>query len=289
MKSMTGFGKGETNTKEGKIVVEARSENHRFLDIKIQLPDSTLSTEQKLSDAIKKNILRGKIRITVGLENIKNTSADININLAKQYKKSLDKLKKELGIKEPTRLEHYIMIKEIFSPDSNNDAAKNQIADIERTLISAIKKLDETRKLEGRKLEKDIKARIHTIDKLTQTIKAKRKTFMKDTSLKLKQRIEKLIDDQQIDEARLYQETAFLAERSDITEEIVRLKAHIEKFRETIRKQGSIGKELDFLLQEMNREAGTISAKAKDAEISHLMITFRSELEKIREQVQNIE
>jgi len=286
---MTGFGKGETNTKEGKIVVEARSENHRFLDIKIQLPDSTLSTEQKLSDAIKKNILRGKIRITVGLENIKNTSADININLAKQYKKSLDKLKKELGIKEPTRLEHYIMIKEIFSPDSNNDAAKNQIADIERTLISAIKKLDETRKLEGRKLEKDIKARIHTIDKLTQTIKAKRKTFMKDTSLKLKQRIEKLIDDQQIDEARLYQETAFLAERSDITEEIVRLKAHIEKFRETIRKQGSIGKELDFLLQEMNREAGTISAKAKDAEISHLMITFRSELEKIREQVQNIE
>ena len=289
MKSMTGFGKGETNTKEGKIVVEARSENHRFLDIKIQLPDSTLSAEQQLSDAIKKSILRGKIRITVGLENIKSTSADINIDLAKQYKKSLDKLKKELGIDEPTRLEHYIMIKDIFSPNSNNDAGKNQIADLEKTLIAAIKKLDETRKLEGRKLEKDIKARLQIIDKITQTIKTKRKNFMKATSLKLKQRIEKLIDDTQIDETRLYQETAFLAERSDITEELVRLKAHIGKFRETTRKQGSIGKEMDFLLQEMNREAGTISAKAKDAEISHLMITFRAELEKIREQVQNIE
>jgi uncharacterized protein (TIGR00255 family) len=127
------------------------------------------------------------------------------------------------------------------------------------------------------------------IDKLTATIKSKRKDFIKNTSVKLKERIEKLLEDTKIDEERLYQETAYLAERSDITEELVRLQAHISKFRETSNKKGSIGKELDFLLQEMNREAGTISAKSKDAEISHCIIDLRSEMEKIREQVQNIE
>jgi uncharacterized protein (TIGR00255 family) len=112
---------------------------------------------------------------------------------------------------------------------------------------------------------------------------------MESSSLKLRERISKILEDSQIDEARLYQEAAFLTERSDITEELVRLKAHISKFRETLRSKGSIGKELDFLLQEMNREAGTIAAKAKDAEISHFTIELRSELEKIREQLQNIE
>ncbi len=289
MKSMTGYGKSEVETKHGKLVVETRSENHRFLDIKFQLPDSTLSIENQLSEAVKNSILRGKIRVTVSLETPKNNSSSINLDLAKKTKTNIDKLKKELGIKEETRLEHFLMIREIFAADTKQTLSKNETAVIIKTVLEAIKKLDQSRASEGKKLEKDIKQRLKIIDKLTLMIKSKRKDFIKNTSIKLKEKIEKLLEDTKIDEERLYQETAYLAERSDITEELVRLKAHISKFRETSNKKGSIGKELDFLLQEMNREAGTISAKSKDAEISHCIIDLRSEMEKIREQVQNIE
>ncbi len=289
MKSMTGYGKSEVETKYGKLVVETRSENHRFLDIKFQLPDSTLSIENQLSETVKNSILRGKIRVTVSLESPKNNSSSINLELAKKTKKNIDLLKKELGIKEETRLEHFLMIREIFAGDTKQSLSKEEIAVVDKTVSEAIKKLDQSRSSEGKKLGKDIRQRLKTIEKLTVTIKSKRKDFIKNTSLKLQERIEKLLEDTKIDEERLYQETAYLAERSDITEELVRLKAHISKFRETCGKNGSIGKELDFLLQEMNREAGTISAKSKDAEISHCIIDLRSEMEKIREQVQNIE
>ena len=289
MKSMTGFGKSETETKYGKIVIEARSENHRFLDVKFQIPESALSIEPGLAEYVKKVILRGKVRVTLGIEGMRNNSSSLNLETAKEAKKTLEKLKKELHIKEEVRLEHLLAIREIFSSEPGPTINRNQIPGIKRTLNNAIRKLDDTRKSEGNKLEKDVKQRIRKIERLTQKIKTKRKGYMKNASTKLKERIEKLLEDSQIDEGRLYQEAAFLAERSDITEELVRLKAHISKFRETLRQTGSVGKELDFLLQEMNRESGTISAKSKDAEISHLIIVFRSELEKIREQVQNIE
>ncbi|MCK5391590.1 MAG: YicC family protein [Deltaproteobacteria bacterium] len=289
MKSMTGYGKSESETKYGKLIVETRSENHRFLDIKFQLPESTLSIENPLSEAVKNLILRGKIRVSISFEDTKNNSFVLNVDLAKKSKKNIDKLKKELGIKEEVRLEHFLMIKEIFSTEAKHTLSRNDTSDIMRTVLQAIKKLDEARTSEGRKLEKDIRNRLQIIEKLTTRIKSKRKGFIKNTSLKLQERIQKILENTKIDEERLYQETAFLAERSDITEELVRLKAHIDKFREISRKKGSIGKELDFLLQEMNREAGTISAKSKDAEISHFIIDLRSEMEKIREQVQNIE
>ena len=289
MKSMTGYGKSEAETKFGKAVIEARSENHRFLDIKIQTPESISSIEPELAESVKKIVLRGKVRLTVSLEGTRNSSPALNVELVKESKKNLERLRKETGIKEEIRIEHFLMIKDIFAPESRESLDKKDMLEIEKILSDAIQKLDETRKIEGKKLERDLKGRLRNIESLTRTIATKRKDFMKTASAKLKDRISKVLDENQIDEARLYQETAFLAERSDITEEIVRLKAHIGKFRGTTRKQGSIGKELDFLIQEMNREAGTVSAKAKDAEISHLTIDLRSELEKMREQIQNIE
>ena len=289
MKSMTGFGKSEAETKYGKVVVEARSENHRFLDIKILLPESVSSIEPELAETVKKLILRGKLRITVSLEGAKAVPPVLNLDLAKQLRKSLESLKKEFGIKEELRLEHFLTVKDIFTTEARDQLSGSDVLEIENVLRRAIQKLDDARKAEGKKLEKDFKERLDKIENLTRTISTKRKDFMKTASLKLKERISKILEENQIDEARLYQETAFLTERSDITEELVRLKAHIGKFRETIRNKGSIGKELDFLLQEMNREAGTVAAKAKDAEISHFTIDLRSELEKIREQLQNIE
>src|SRR4030066_29302 len=196
MKSMTGFGRGGVETDFGKVSVEARSENHRFLDINFQLPEAISSFEPSLIEIAKEFMSRGKVRITVVAE--------------------------------------------------------------------ALKKLDEMRKHEGKKLEKDLKQRTLIAERLTGKIEAKRENFTKELAEKLRGRIKELLNEIEIDETRLYQEVAILADRSDITEETVRLKAHINKFKETFNKDGSIGRELDFLLQEMNREAGTISAKSKD-------------------------
>jgi uncharacterized protein (TIGR00255 family) len=289
MKSMTGYGRGEMETDRGKIVVEARAENHRFLDINFQLPEAIFAIEPSLTEITKEVVLRGKVRISIAVEGLRNKSSTINIEFAKKSLSSLEKLKKELDIKEPTKLEHILMIKEFFSSEEKTTIHKEHYPKIEEALVVAVKKLDETRKSEGKKLQKDLKIRIQKVRKLLERIESKREDFMKDFSEKLRERIKDLLEDAQVDENRLYQETAFLAERTDITEEIVRLKAHINKFRETINKDGSIGKELDFLLQEMNRESGTISAKSKDAEISHYIIELRSEMEKMREQAQNIE
>lgn len=289
MKSMTGFGKSSADTGYGKVAIEARSENHRYLDVKLQLPDALTAIEPELSDIVRKLLQRGKVRITVSLEGVQNGAPSLNIELAKQFRKNLEKLEKELGIKEDIRLDHFLALREIFSPQQKTKPDAKDVKNIEAALVSALKKLDAARVSEGKKLEKDLVRRIGKIERLTRSIQNKRKDFMKTASAKLKERISKALEDVQVDEGKLYQEAAFLTERSDITEEIVRLNAHTAKFRQTIRDGGSVGRELDFLLQEMNREAGTISAKAKDAEISHLTIDLRSELEKIREQIQNIE
>jgi uncharacterized protein (TIGR00255 family) len=289
MKSMTGFGRGEVQTNLGKIVVEARAENHRFLDINFQLPEAILAIELVLSQIAKKIILRGKVRITVVVEELKNKSSTINIELAKESRKALEKLKKEIGITEKIKLEHILMIKEFFSSEEKTKLGKDHYSKIEETMSEAIKNLDEMRKSEGKKLENDLKHRIQKAKNLIERIESKREDFINDFSSKLRERMKEMLEDIKIDETRLYQEAAFLAERSDITEEIVRLKAHINKFKDTMNKDGSIGRELDFLLQEMNRESGTISAKSKDAEVSHLILELRSEMERMREQVQNIE
>lgn len=289
MKSMTGFGRGELETDMGKIVIEARAENHRFLDINFQFPDAVSSIEPGLTEVVKKTVLRGKLRITVQIEELKNKSRAINVELAKQHFKTLEKLRKELGIKEEMELEHLLMMKEFFTSDVKTEFGKKNKAEVEEALGQAVRKLDEMRTSEGKKLEKDLKQRTAKIEKLVRSIESKRASFMKDYSEKLRTRVQELLQDVQIDEGKLYQEVAFLAERSDTTEEIVRLQAHISKLRETFGKSGSIGRELDFLIQEMNREAGTIAAKSKDAAVSHFTVELRSEMEKIREQIQNIE
>lgn len=289
MKSMTGYGNSEIETSLGKIIVEAKSENYRFLDINMQLPESVLSIEPELIEIIKQNVTRGKVRIVLISEELRRRTPVMNIKLAKDSFRMLQKLKKELPIQDKTRLEHVLLLKEFFSYESKPTLSKVYFNKIKTALRSAVAKLDEARTSEGKKIEKDLRDRIQKLERLAKQVNEKRSSFKKTFSESIKSRIGKLLDDKQLDESRLNQEIALMAERTDITEEIVRLKAHISKFNQTIKKNHSIGRECDFLLQEMNREAGTISAKSKDASISHLIIDFRSEIEKMREQVQNIE
>jgi uncharacterized protein (TIGR00255 family) len=289
MKSMTGYGNGEVETNLGKIIVEAKSENYRFLDINMQLPESVLSIEPDLIEIIKQYVSRGKVRIVFVSEELKRRTPVMNIELAKDSFRMLEKLKKELLIQDKTRLEHVLLLKEFFSYESKPALNKVYLNKIKTALRNAMRRLDEARISEGTKIEKDLRSRIQKLEKLMKQVNAKRSGFKKTFSENIKRRISKLLDDKQLDESRLNQEIALMAERTDITEEIIRLRAHISKLNETIKRNHSIGRECDFLLQEMNREAGTISAKSKDASISHLIIDFRSEIEKMREQVQNIE
>ena len=289
MKSMTGYGNSEVETNLGKIIIEAKSENYRFLDINIQLPESVLSTEPDVIEIVKQYVTRGKVRIVFVSEELRRRTPVMNIELAKDSFHMLEKLKKELLIHDKTRLEHVLLLKEFFSYESKPALNKVYLNKIKTALRNAMRRLDEARISEGKKIEKDLRSRIQKLEKIMKQVNAKRSGFRKTFSENIKSRISKLLDDKQLDESRLSQEIALMAERTDITEEIIRLKAHIAKLNETIKKNHSIGRECDFLLQEMNREAGTISAKSKDASISHLIIDFRSEIEKMREQVQNIE
>ena len=289
MKSMTGFASSTSALKEGKITIEARSENHRFLDVKFQIPEQLNSLEAEFMEISKKQISRGKVKLSINLEDNSNRIIKFNNEAGKNYLTSLKKFMRELGIKDEISLNHILMFKELYNGETKKTISKTTLGNIKKVLNDTLKKLDRSRAIEGKKLSADLIKRINNCKKLVTIIRKKRKNFSKEASKKLKERIETLLDDKNIDEARLYQEVAILAERSDITEELVRLDAHFEKFIETTNSKLPVGKELDFLIQEMNRESGTISAKSKDANISHHIISLRSELEKIREQIQNIE
>ncbi len=289
MKSMTGFASSTATHKEGKITIEARSENHRFLDVKFQIPEQLNSLEVEFMEISKKQISRGKVKLSINIEDNSSRIIKFNNEAGKNYLTSLKKFMRELGINDEISLNHILMFKELYNGETKKTISKTTLGNIKQVLNDTLKKLDKSRAIEGKKLSTDLIKRINNCKKLITSIRKKRNNFAKEASKKLKERIETLLDDKNIDEARLYQEVAILTERSDITEELVRLDAHFEKFIETTNSKLPVGKELDFLIQEMNRESGTISAKSKDANISHHIISLRAELEKMREQIQNIE
>ena len=225
----------------------------------------------------------------INIEGNKNRVIKFNNDAGKKYLASLKKFNRDLGIKDEISLNHILMFKELYNGETKKTISKISFNNIKKVLNDTLRKLDRSKTAEGNKLKLDLLKRIKNCTKLITNIRKKRNNFAKEASKKLKERIENLLEDTNIDEARLYQEVAILTERSDITEELVRLDAHIDKFIETTGSKLPVGKELDFLIQEMNRESGTIAAKSKDANISHYIISLRSELEKMREQIQNIE
>lgn len=289
MKSMTGYANFDKSIGNKKIIVEARSENHRFLDFKIQIPDSLSSAENELIELVKKKLSRGKLKITIIIEGENGKLLNFKEEAGRKYIKTLKNVVAELGIKDDVSLNHLLMFKELFNSDQEETLSKSMLKRVKQALSTTLSRLDKSRSVEGKKLQNDLTRRIKKCKSHINTVKRKRNNFSKQAFKKLKERVDFILEDMDVDDYRLYQEIAIQTERSDITEELVRLDAHLGKFTETLKKSGPVGKELDFLIQEMNREAGTISAKSKDADISHHIILLRSELEKMREQIQNIE
>lgn len=290
MKSMTGFAESSANTEIGKIIVDIRSENHRFLDVKASLPESLLQMEMAIQDILKNSIQRGKLRLRLSVQTNKRQKQRLSEKVLQENHSSLKKISSALGLKAEIGIEHLLMMENSFENQVSPEVSRETESKIREAVSRTLVKFNRSREIEGAKLEKAILGRLGAIKKTVASIKKKRKEFVKKSEKKTKEKIEKIFSSRHKNDPVISQEAAaIITEKSEIDEEIVRLEAHISKFRKTAGKKGPAGKELDFLVQEMNRESGTISAKCKDAGISHLTINIRLELEKIREQIQNIE
>ncbi|HKK95030.1 MAG TPA: YicC/YloC family endoribonuclease [Anaerovoracaceae bacterium] len=293
IKSMTGFGRGEYSDENRNITVEIRSVNHRYGDINIRMPRRYSFAEEKIRSEIKKVLLRGKIEVSIMMEDFSDTNTNIRVNkaLAKKYYDSFVELNEEFDLEEKVTLELLSTQQDVIKALPNTEDEEEIVKCILIPVKEAVKSNLDMRMNEGEKLYKDVLSHGEIITELVNDIEKRAPEVSKDYADKLRARITSLLSGEiEIPEERILSEAAIFADKSNIDEEIVRLKSHIGQVKAILDSdKTSIGKRLDFLVQEMNREANTIGSKANDISITNKMLEAKSEIEKIREQVQNIE
>lgn len=293
IKSMTGFGRSEYNDGKRNIIVEIRSVNHRYGDINVKMPRRYSFVEDKIKSTVKRVARRGKIDVSIIVENITEDDTTVKLNnmVAKQYYENLKALKSEFDISGDITLQFLATLPDVMKsvPDveDEDEICKSILAPVK----TAAQKLDEMRVVEGSKLAEDLIMRGGLIRDLAKSIEERSPNVTVAYTEKLRERIKELIGNNvTIPEDRILVEAAIFADKCSITEELVRLDSHTIQLEDIINKsEQPSGKKLDFLVQEMNREANTIGSKSNDIEITNMMLEIKSEIEKIREQVQNIE
>lgn len=295
MRSMTGYGSGSAAFPGGRVTVEIRTVNHRFLELKMPLPREFLAHEQAFRAMIESHLTRGKVDMflsTTGRPPRRYT-IEVNLELARAYRKALTRLHQELGTSGEGDIAFLTAHPELFQVQEQSQATDAQAEAITKALTLALAALDRQRLREGRFLQKELKNRVALLDKARRRVKDRSGIVHEKTRTRLKERIVVLLQGLpqgvEIDQSRLLQEVATLAQRGDITEELVRLQGHIEALGELLHATEPAGKRFDFLLQEVQREVNTIGSKADDTEIRHLVVSAKEEVEKLREQVQNVE
>jgi len=289
---MTGYGRGEGALDDFRFIVEIKAVNHRHLDLVVRAPRELFPMEEMIRRFIKEKISRGRVEVFVTLEMPHGKGKNVNIDedLAVSYFQCLQKLQTLFNLqqKEVTPQE-LALFPEVLYLEKNNVEVEPLAPVLEKALSEAISRLLQQRLEEGGRLAKDIMARLTALEGLADKIKERGPNFLEEYRNKLNARLEELHGGKEFDRQRFFTEVAFLAERCNIDEEVVRLKSHLKSFRGEIEAGGVVGRKLDFLLQEMYREINTIASKSNDLEISYLVVEAKSEVEKIREQVQNIE
>ncbi len=291
MQSMTGYGKGQITSGKFEVTVEIKSVNNRYLDILFRSPSMLTSFEPEMRNNIKKNVYRGKISVFIEVkESAKNENGStINEEKLYHYYNTLKEIKNKLNLSEEIDLNHLLSFQELFETDiSGVDENKFKIH-LRTTLEKALQSFNAMRLKEGKHLINDMTGRLDKINTIIENVQKKAKNNVRAEFGKLKIRINELLENQQVDPDRLEQEIALISDKVDITEEITRMESHIVQFRQTLKRDKELGKKLTFILQEMHREANTMNSKTTDLEISHLVIQVKEEIEKIREQTQNIE
>ena len=288
IKSMTGFAKAEMECETGKIAGEVRALNSRYLEINLKLPKIDYLYEQKLRELAKKHIKRGKIDVTIKWERISGgwNAPKINEIAVKQYLDLVNVLKNVYGLKGDLTVENILNFRDILSYEENNNISEDNLI---RSFEDLLKKLNEERTKEGRLIRKDLKERLKTIMNNLSEIEGRWPLTIKAHEEKLKEKMIEVAKSTSIDEIRVLQELAIYMERLDIAEEIMRLKGHIENFKSTLSSPDAVGRKLDFIIQEMVRETNTIGSKSNDLYINERVVQIKVEIEKMREQAQNVE
>lgn len=290
IKSMTGYGKSNMSKNLREYQVEIKSVNHRYLDVSVKMPRSLSYLEEEIKKAVSANLTRGKVDIFITFNNNSLEGRDIKINteIARMYIKELRNLAETEGIVADIPVTEISKLPDVLTIKNNQDdeTIKNELLEVTN---KAIENLVEMRKVEGEKIAQDLLVRIQDIEEKVKKISALSTGLIDEYVVKLETRIKELLQEQEIDEARLAQEVVIYADKCSIEEEVTRLNSHIYQFRELLQTNEAVGKKIDFMIQEMNRETNTIGSKANNLEITNDVINMKTQIENIREQVQNIE
>jgi uncharacterized protein (TIGR00255 family) len=291
IKSMTGFGRRQGVWSDGTVSVEVRSINHRFLEPSIRLPKSMSGLEERFKKTIQKQCARGRIDLTVLLQGNRGSAraVQLDVGLAKQYHQALRKLQRTLKIKGSIDIGLMTGFRDILALSEQQTDDSKLIKLVEKLGLLAVSDMAKMREKEGALLAQDILARLGHVRECTSAVTLRAPHITQEIFDRMKQRVEKLLADSIPDVPRLNQELALYADRCDITEELVRLDSHMIQFERGLQSTEPIGKTLDFLLQEMGREVNTIGSKANDAAVRASVVRMKAELERIREQIQNVE
>ena len=291
IKSMTGYGKSEQTIDSLNVTVEIKSVNHRYFEFSARVPREYGFLEEKLKKYCNSLITRGKVECYVSVEDLEEREMEVNVNetLAAGYVKALKELSERFGLKDDisaVTLSRYPDVITLHKASEDEERIWNAVKTVAETAVS---KFIEMRETEGSKLRGDIISRADYIIECVEFIEGRSPETVREYNEKLKQRMKELLGDAAVDEQRLLNEAAIYADKIAVDEETVRLRSHISQLREFMNSSEAIGRKLDFLVQEINREANTIGSKAQDVDIAKKVIAIKAEVEKIREQVQNIE
>ncbi|ADL51611.1 YicC/YloC family endoribonuclease [Clostridium cellulovorans] len=291
MKSMTGFGRANEGNENFAFTVEMKGVNHRYLDLNIRMPRSILSLEDKVRKVLQEKLNRGKIDVFITEDNY-NSNAGIpmlNEALARNYITSLNKLRDEFSLKDDISVSLVAKFPEVITLKQEEKDIDEIWYILKTTLECAVNNFLSMREKEGQKLKDDILVKIKSIEGSLAKIEPLSSLTVENYKIRLQDRVTELLGDVELEPSRIAQEIAIFADRACIDEEIVRLKSHIHQVKDTLELKEAVGRKLDFIIQEMNRETNTISSKANNIEITNLTIAIKNDIEKIREQVQNLE
>jgi uncharacterized protein (TIGR00255 family) len=290
--SMTGYGKGEYNDGKRSITAEIKTINNRYCDISIKTPKVLRFFEDNIRKILKNNLQRGRIDVYINIEYISESDTLIvpNMALARQYKDAIDKIKTDLGINGSPSLDTIIRFQDVLAAKEDDPDDEELGTCLENAVNEAVKNLLTMREKEGVQLRADISRSVAKIIELMEIISENSRTIVEDYKNKFETRIKELLGtNHELDENRLYNEIVIYADKSDVNEEIVRFNSHMSQLSQALEDGGTIGRKLDFIIQEANREINTLGSKVSSLEIIQVVIEIKNLLEKIREQVQNIE
>lgn len=289
--SMTGYGRAQEIFGNKDITVEIKGINHRFFEFNARVPRTYGYIEERIKSVLQSSISRGKVEVSVAIYNVDTPDSEVavNVELAKNYLETLRASAAELNIADDLKLSHLLQLNDVFTIHKKADDEEAVLSAVEEVTRKAVNSFVAMRRTEGSKLKEDLLSRIVSIENAVGVIEEKAAQMSDDYRERLFQKLTEILHDKNIDEQRVLTEAAIFAEKVAVDEETVRLRSHISQFRQLLEIPEPVGRKLDFLIQEFNRETNTIGSKVQNVEITKIVVDIKSDIEKIREQIQNIE